>query len=177
MPSYIWLCLKVFLVTFQKCRHHRIVNTNPCEAVQLETSIMDQNLKDTNECLSCDNLQKNKALCSSISNPLRFPLTVMPGRELSGWCVYSRLEQSVNSSWSVLSSFMFHVLYACRHLMEIKEGKGNDERISSDQEESLRGSTCAFMIFLCFWPWLLIITAEDLYGFAHLHAICSSQHR
>lgn len=56
--------------------------------------------------------------------------------------------------------------------MEIKEGKGSDERISSDQEESLRGSTCAFMIFLCFRPWLLIIAAEHLYGFAHLHTIC-----
>jgi hypothetical protein len=65
-----------------------------------------------------------------------------------------------------LSGFMFRVLYACKHLMEIKEGKGSDERISSDQEESSRGSTCAFMILFCF----LALVTDNNRGFVWLYS-------
>lgn len=74
---------------------------------------------------------------------------------------------------SHLSGFTFHVLYACRHLTEIKEERGQSKRVSHDQEQSSRGSTCAFVILCAFWPWVQMITTEDLCGFAHLDAICS----
>ena len=79
---------------------------------------------------------------------------------------------SVNLT-SHLSGFMSHVLYACRHVPEIKEDRGPSRRASCVQEQSSHVSTCAFVTPCAFGPWVLMITAGDWCGSAHLDAICS----